>query len=226
MGGQKYVVYVTTSWLCTEDEQLLPVSRGVKSVSKSHCYVSIYDINLVIQTLSNAHDIQNFCKSWGTKMSEKTEILLKWSWYHQRPNHVRLIYTYSGASCRTNECRYFFLDSRWGTNKYSVRCDILDNAWNIYGCGVGVWSPTLMHLPHDMRASSIWVQCNLPPMKVNRLKFQYYSTSFKHTRIVVEFLEHESHNFLRKSILNCSTFYSICREKHGLNWFHESKNDS
>lgn len=120
MGGQKYVVYVTTSWLCTEDEQLLPVSRGVKSVSKSHCYVSIYDINLVIQTLSNALDNQNFCKSWGTKMSEKTEILLKWSWYHQRPNHVRLIYTYSGASCRTNECRYFFLDSRWGTNKYSV----------------------------------------------------------------------------------------------------------
>ena len=32
----------------------------------------------------------------------------------------------------------FFLDSRLGTNKYCVQCDILDNAWNIYGCGVGV----------------------------------------------------------------------------------------
>ena len=38
----------------------------------------------------------------------------------------------------------FFLDSRLGTNKYCVQCDILDNAWNIYGCGVGVWSPTFL----------------------------------------------------------------------------------
>lgn len=151
-------------------------------------------------------------------MSAKTEFLLKWSWYRQRPNRVHsIIYTYSGASCRTNECRYFFLGSRLGANKYCVWCDILDNAWNICGCGAGVWDPqpSLMHLPHDMRASSMWVQCKLPPMKVNRLKFQYYSTSCKHMRIVVEYVEHESHNFLRKLILNCSTFYSMCRKMHG-----------
>ena len=60
---------------------------------------------------------------------KKTKSLLKWSKYHERPNHVRSIYTYSGASWRINECLQFLMDSNLGANKHPFRCDILNNAY-------------------------------------------------------------------------------------------------